>query len=229
MNNILVIFNKENNDIVKHRRYIMPLSIILIIFSFFIIIPINRIIVNAKLNGNIEYDFLNLFIYFIYNLYLIISLLISIYYNYRSINLDIKDLKIENLLNTKIKFSDIVFGKYLNSLKYSLSVIIPIFPIFYLTFIFGGLNIVFMLKYMFLCLVSVLFMSAFTLMISSKYREPIVSFTISLLFSIVYFVFIFIFFNNLFDNIQIYFITLVSLIIMTTLLLFLTIKTKIFN
>lgn len=229
MNNIFVIYNKENNDIVKLKRYILPLSIILIFFSFYMIIPINRIIFNAKINGNIDYNFLNIFIFVTYNILLFISTLISIYYNYRSINVDIKDMKIENLLNTNIKFSDIVFGKYLNSVKYSLSIILPIFPIFYLTFLFGGFHLFFMIKFIFIIIVSVLFFSALSIFISSRYTEPVVSFIISFILSVFYLIINIIFFNMIYNDLSIYFMFLIFLIIMAILFVFLTIKTKLYK
>ena len=229
MNNIFVIYNKENNDIVKLKRYILPLSIILIFFSFYMIIPINRIIFNAKINGNIDYNFLNIFIFVTYNILLFISTLISIYYNYRSINVDIKDMKIENLLNTNIKFSDIVFGKYLNSVKYSLSIILPIFPIFYLTFLFGGFHLFFMIKFIFIIIVSVLFFSALSIFIPSRYTEPVVSFIISFILSVFYLIINIIFFNMIYNDLSIYFMFLIFLIIMAILFVFLTIKTKLYK
>ena len=229
MNNILVIYNKENNDIVKLKRYILPLSIILIFFSFYMIIPINRIIFNAKINGNIDYNFLNIFIFVTYNILLFISTLISIYYNYRSINVDIKDMKIENLLNTNIKFSDIVFGKYLNSVKYSLSIILPIFPIFYLTFLFGGFHLFFMIKFIFIIIMSVLFFNALSIFISSRYTEPVVSFIISFILSVIYLIINIIFFNMIYNDLSIYFMFLIFLIIVAILFVFLTIKTKLYK
>lgn len=229
LNNILVIYNKENNDIVKLKRYILPLSIILIFFSFYMIIPINRIIFNAKINGNIDYNFLNIFIFVTYNILLFISTLISIYYNYRSINVDIKDMKIENLLNTNIKFSDIVFGKYLNSVKYSLSIILPIFPIFYLTFLFGGFHLFFMIKFIFIIIMSVLFFNALSIFISSRYTEPVVSFIISFILSVIYLIINIIFFNMIYNDLSIYFMFLIFLIIVAILFVFLTIKTKLYK
>lgn len=229
MNNIFVIYNKENNDIVKQKRYILPLSMILVLFSFYMIIPINRIIFNAKLNGNIDYDFLNRFIFVTYNLLLFISILISIYYNHRAINADIKDMKIENLLNTNIKFSDIVLGKYLNSVKYSLSIIIPVFPIFYLTFFIGGLNLIFIIKFIFIIIVSILFFSAISIFISSRYSEPVVSFIIGFCISILYLILNIMFFNVIYNDLYIYFILLMFLILMAILFVFLAIKTKLFK
>lgn len=229
MNNILVIFNKENNDIVKKRRYILPLSIILVVFSFYMIIPVNRIIAKARLNGSIDYDFLNTFIFFTYIIILFISIFISIYYNYRSINLDIKDMKIENLLNTNIKFSDIIFGKYINSIKYSVSIIIPIFPIFYLTFLFGGFHIVFMLKYLFVIFMSILFISSISIFVSSRYSEPIVSFIISFIVSLIYLFINIVFFNRIYYDFKIYLLFIFVLFCLSILFMFFTLKTKIFK
>ena len=229
MNNILVIYNKENTDFMKSRKYIILLSFILVLVSFFILISVNRVIVNARSYGNIDYNFLKTFINISYNIILTIAVSFCVLFNYKSINKDYHNLRIENLLNTRIKFSDIVIGKYLNSIKYTFSLIIPVFPIFYLSFLFGGLHFDFVIRFLLLLFSSIVFVSAVVLYISSRQREIIVSLIFSIIFAGLFLLLNFVFNYGIYKNFNAFGVLVVTMLILSFIFIIFTINSKIYK
>lgn len=166
MKNILIIYKRELNNLMKKRVFLISLSLILIVTSLFEIFVLNFVISDAKVKEEVDYELIRVIINISKYVLIFISIFSPIVFFCQNMNSDKKNMFIDNILITDVKKEELVYGKYLKGAESAGIIFFAIVPIFYLSLFFGGISIKAVVRIIFLGISNVLFTSIVYLYIS---------------------------------------------------------------
>lgn len=195
MNNILIIYKRELNNLMKKRTFLFLLSLVLIITSLFEIFVLNFIISDAKVKEIVNYELIKMIINISEYVFIFISIFIPIVFFCQNMNNDKKNMFIDNILMTNIKKEELIYGKYLKGVESAEIILLSTVPIFYLSLFFGGVSIFNIVKIIFIGILNVLFLSIVYLYISMVIEDKNLSSIVCFLFGTILFLFLIFFFN----------------------------------
>lgn len=168
MNKVQTIYSRLTLSYVKQRTLLFVLLIQNVILSFVILIFANVIISNANITGELDYNQVKVFYTLsILILFILVSVLVP-YFLSNILNKLYADYIIEHLLSVKIGISDIVFAAYLRGLVSVLIMFFSALPIISISFYFGGIGFIKIIKILIFLLCFILLLSSVTIYISSS-------------------------------------------------------------
>lgn len=229
MENILKILNRLNDVYVKQRVLLIFLIIQNTILSLIMLIFVNVIISNGKINGELDYSQIRLFYNVAIVILFILVLILAPILLSRSLSELYKKNIIEHLLSVRIEISDIVYAVYFRGLFTLIVLIVSAFPIIVISFYFGGFGVVKIFRLLGMVLSFAVFASAVCIFISTRLIDAnasiIVSYTAGLVLSIINIYFL----NAILNSGLLVFAYIVLNIILSLILVAISRKTTIFN
>ena len=228
MKNLLIIYNRELFLSLKKRKMILCLTVLLISFSLIFLLILNYIIIDIKTKTEIDYNLIKIFIHIGETAIIMFSTIVPMLFFSTSINSDKKNMNIENLLNTNITKKDIVLGKYIKGVFSSITLLFSLLPIFYLSIMFGGIDINNIIKIILLAIFLILFASSVYLYISSIFYEINTAVFVSIFISIFLSLAIILYLTHNENNLN-HILVLLFMSILTIIFLKLTMNSKIFR
>ena len=229
MKSINIIYNLENKIILKKRMFILTLTTVLIFMTLLVLILLNNIIVNAKVNTFLNFNDIKQMYKTVFMVEIFLIVFITPIFLSKCINEDKKNMIIDNFLTTQITKYDIVFGKFIKLSESVLIIIISTFPIIIVAYSFGGI-IAFQLffKTIFVILFSILF-STICLLCSSIIYKANVSMIISYIIGILLLFTIYFLYKYILENILIFVLTIILMIIISIMCIMISLDSKIFE
>lgn len=229
MKNINIIYNLENKIILKKRLFIFTLTIVLTFMILLVLILLNNIVVNARVNTYLNFNDIKYMYKIIFMIENLLIIIIAPIFLSRCINEDKKNMVIDNFLTTKITKHDIVLGKFLKLSESVLIIIISTFPIVTVSYSFGGIIVSqLMCKIVFIIFFSILF-SATCLMCSSLIKKPNISLIVSYIIGIIFLIIINVLYKYMLDNMLLFILTLIIMITISVLFIVISLDSKIFE
>lgn len=184
MEKILILYDRLNAVYVKQRILLIYLIIQNTILSLVMLIFANVIISNAKINGELDYTQIKLFYTMaIIILYIIILIFAPIFLSRTLNNLYEKNV-IDHLLSVRIDIKDIVYAVYFRGLLTLITLLISSFPIVVISFYFGGIGLMKMIRIFFIVMSFALFFSSACIFISTRFVDENVSSIVSYSFGL---------------------------------------------
>lgn len=229
INHIKIICDKELLILSKKRVFAFVFAVVSVVLSLFVLICINRILVRAKVEGNMDYDELLFLHKRIWDIIYGICIVFSIFLASMSINIDKKRLALDHMLATHISREDIVLGKFVSYIISTMSLSFLCMPICMLPTFFGGISYVRMIFLLILLFFSMLSFTSFVLMLSSVIYQENISLFISIICGALYMVCIFYFRDIVIDNRNFYIIVISTMVVMSILCLLISIRSKVFD
>ncbi len=214
MKNILIIYKRELNNLIKKRVFLISLSLILIVTSLFEIFVLNFIISDAKVKEEVDYELIRVIIDISKYVLIFVSIFSPLVFFCQNMNSDKKNMFIDNILITDVKKEELVYGKYLKGAESAGIIFFAVVPIFYLSLFFGGISIMAVIKIIFLGISNVLFTSIVYLYISMAIEDKNLSTIFCFLFGAMLLLFL-IFLFEMIESSLIYF----SLVILSYIIL----------
>ena len=189
MSNIIKIFNRLTLKLVKSRTLPFFISVQNIILAFIVLIYVNVIISNGRLNGELNYSQIRFFYNFIFGIIFLLVVIFSPYFLSGELNGLLKNNTIEYLLSSRIKLADITFAVFLRGFFNVMILLISSFPIACVSLYFGGVGILRVVKIIIILFCFTLFFSSFCLFLSSMIKDINVATLFSYVLGIVFYIF----------------------------------------
>ena len=168
MNKVYTIYSRLTLIYVKQRTLLLILLVQNTIISLVVLIFANVIISNANITGELDYNQVQVFYTLSILILFALIFLLTPYFLSNILNNLYANNIIEHLLSVKIGISDIVFAAYLRGLISVLIMFCSALPIISISFYFGGMGFIKIIKLFVFLLCFILFLSSLTIYISSS-------------------------------------------------------------
>lgn len=229
MKNINIIYNYENRNLLKSRMFIMTLTIVLVFVALVVLILLNNIIVDARVNTYLNFNEITRTYRIVFILENLLSVILSPIFLSKSLNRDKNNLFIDNLLLTNITKYDIIIGKFIKAVESILIIILSTLPIAIVSLSFGGISFVKILLSIIFIFVFTLLNSSISLICSANINKPNISMVVSMLIGLILLLIISLLNSFLFNNLIIYTLIIFLMIIISMINVFITIDSHIFE
>ena len=179
MKNTMIILERLNESYLKQRLLIIILVLQNVILTLIVLIYANMIILNGRLNGELDY----IQVRFFYNLSVVLlSFIICAYTPYflaNTLNKLYENNIIEHLLSVRVKMREIVFAVFLRGIITLLILLISALPIISISFYFGGFSIQRIIRLFIMLMVFAVFISSVCIFISTIILDKNISIVVA--------------------------------------------------
>lgn len=168
MNKIYTIYSRLTLSYVRQRTLLLVLLVQNVILSLVVLIFANVIISNAKINGELDYNQVEVFYTLGILLLFVLIFLHAPFFLSNVLNKLYASNTIEHLLSVKIEIRDIVFAVFLRGLSSVLIMFFSALPIISISFYFGGIGLIKIAKLFIILICFILLLSSASIYISSS-------------------------------------------------------------
>ena len=229
MNKIHTIYSRLTLSYVKQRTLLLILLVQSVILSLVVLIFANVIISNANITGELDYNQVRVFYTLSILLLFILAFILTPYFLSNILNKLYANNIIEHLLSVRIDISDIVFAVFLRGLVSVLIMFFSALPIISISFYFGGLGLIKIIKLFIFLLRYILLLSSVTIYISSSIVNAMSSMIVSYIVCFILMVLHLLILNTVINISHLIFMYFLISIIISISLLAMSCRTRIFS
>lgn len=168
MNKIYTIYDRLTLRYVRQRTLLLFLLVQNVILALAILIFANVIISNANITGELDYNQVRIFYTVSILILFVLVTMLTPYLLSNTLNKLYDNNIVEHLLSVKIGISDIVFAVFLRGLTSVFIMFFSALPIISISFYFGGIGLIKIIKLFIFFICFILVLASVTLYISSS-------------------------------------------------------------
>lgn len=229
MNKVHAIYSRLTLSYVKQRTLLLILLVQSIVLSLVVLIFANVIISNAYITGELDYNQVRVFYTLSILILFVLVFVFTPYFLSNTLNKLYANNIIEHFLSVRIGISDIVFAAFLRGLVSVLIMFFSALPIISISFYFGGIGLIKIIKLFIFLLCFILLLSSVTIYISSSIINSMSSMIVSYIICFILMLLHLFILNSVINFNHLIFVYFFISILISISLLAMSCRTKIFS